>query len=336
MKSRYSLASLVSFCAIALLIPNQGLSQTLQDVLDSCGYDYIDVIEDETGIESFPLVPGEIYHAEVLAEYSDSYPGFMGFGWYTGEPGTPTMTWLFDVSVSPGDSVDFAVEGGDTLGFYMAWPYDEWMSPFFHWYTEAAQNILDSCDHALVFETGEPGEYIIAWEDEPYLGNGDFQDLVMLVTVPAAEDPPEPQDPPDPPEPDEIVVEIDIKPGDYPNAINPTSGRGVISVVIFGSADCPAGEIDPSTLALGGSPYGTAGEPGLGGRDDRVVDVDGDGLDDLFVKFPHSQDGIVYGDVEGIVTGETYGGIPIVGADSVKTVGRKKPKPPKPPKPPKK
>lgn len=318
MKSRYSLASLVSLCAIALFMPSQGLSQPLQDVLDSLGYDYINVNEDETGIESFMVVPGETCYAQVLAENPIPWPEGPGtggcvFGWYVGSKPDQVLTSLFD-GADPGDEDYFTVEGGDTFGFFVAWP-NSW--PFYFWYTKPADNADDS-DRAWVFATEVEGEYIIAWDDDG-LADGDFDDLVVLVTglTPAGEEPlPEP-------------ITIDICPDSDANPVNPITGPPVIPVAIFGSVDFDVADIDLSTLALDGDSPDTPGEPGAIADPAEVVDVNGDGVADLIVQFLNSEDGIVLGDVKGIVTGKTLDGVPITGEDDIKIVGRTKPKKPK-------
>jgi hypothetical protein len=49
----------------------------------------------------------------------------------------------------------------------------------------------------------------------------------------------------------EISVDIDIKPGSSPNAIN-INGNGVIPVAVLGSAEFDASQVDVSTLTFAG------------------------------------------------------------------------------------
>jgi len=103
-----------------------------------------------------------------------------------------------------------------------------------------------------------------------------------------------------------ISVDIDIKPGSGPNSINPR-GKGVIPVAILGGANL---DLDVSSLAFG--PDGASPAHGAG-------HVEGD---NLVVHFRTQDTGIVKGDTEACVTGETNGGTPIKGCDAIKTTGR--------------
>ncbi|MHC4565360.1 MAG: hypothetical protein ACYTE3_06330, partial [Planctomycetota bacterium] len=78
------------------------------------------------------------------------------------------------------------------------------------------------------------------------------------------------------------TVEIDIKPGSYPNSINPKA-RGVIPVAILTADDFDASEVDPSTVALEGV---LAKEKGKSGKYGSLEDVDADGDLDLVVQIP--------------------------------------------------
>jgi len=113
-----------------------------------------------------------------------------------------------------------------------------------------------------------------------------------------------------------IPVQIDIKPGDTPNAVNPRN-QGVIPVAILSSSAFDATQVDPATVRFGNA--GAA--PTDGGH---VEDVNNDGLPDLVFQFPTPATGIVCGDTSETLTGKTLSGTPIQGSDSVVTVSCKK------------
>jgi hypothetical protein len=112
-----------------------------------------------------------------------------------------------------------------------------------------------------------------------------------------------------------LDVEIDIKPGSYPNSINPNAG-GVIPVAILSTADFDASTVNPETVALEGA---AARGKGKSGRYGSMEDVDGDGYLDLVVQVVNEIDWAENA-TEATLTGETYDGIPIQGTDTVNIV----------------
>lgn len=110
-----------------------------------------------------------------------------------------------------------------------------------------------------------------------------------------------------------LEVEIDIKPGSFPNSINPGS-KGNIPVAILSSATFDATTLDPATLTFGH----TGDEVSLLRCNES--DVNGDGLTDLVCHFSTPLTGFVVGDIEGILRGQTTGGIYVEGRDSVRIV----------------
>ncbi len=54
---------------------------------------------------------------------------------------------------------------------------------------------------------------------------------------------------------------------------------------------------------------------------DRFADIDRDGDTDLVLYFQTEETGIVCGDTEATLTGETFEGVPITGTDAIVTLG---------------
>lgn len=111
-------------------------------------------------------------------------------------------------------------------------------------------------------------------------------------------------------------VEIDIKPGSDPNGVNPKS-KGVIPVAILSNDGFDATEVDPSTVTFG------PGSATMAHKKAHTKDVDGDGDTDLVLHFKTADSGISCGDTEAKLKGQTYGGVPIIGVDAIKTAGCK-------------
>jgi len=114
---------------------------------------------------------------------------------------------------------------------------------------------------------------------------------------------------------DFVPFMIDIKPGSDPNSINPRK-KGVIPVAVLGSVDFDATQVDVTTVEFG--PDGATPA-----HDGHVEDVNTDGFADFVVHFEVRDTGIVCGDTDATLAGETSGssGSPFTGTDAVKTVG---------------
>jgi hypothetical protein len=111
-----------------------------------------------------------------------------------------------------------------------------------------------------------------------------------------------------------IAVDIDIMPSDPGNNLNLRAGKGAsISVAILsvGGFEAPS-LIDPSTLEFGPGRANISGRP-------RVRDVDGDGDEDLVVKFLTHEAGIACGDTRASLSGYTFDSEPISGSDATNT-----------------
>jgi hypothetical protein len=112
-----------------------------------------------------------------------------------------------------------------------------------------------------------------------------------------------------------LPVDIDIKPGSFPNNINPNAD-GVIPVAILTTADFDASTVDPQTVALNGE---SAREKGKSGMYGSMEDVEGDGDLDLVVQIENVIEWAPDA-TEATLTGLTWDGIPIKGTDSVNIV----------------
>ena len=119
------------------------------------------------------------------------------------------------------------------------------------------------------------------------------------------------------------VVSIDVMPGSERNPINPGRG-GTVPVVILSDAnvDAPA-DMDRASLTFGAG----GDEPSLQARGNGtpncgVLDVNGDGLDDLLCHFLTEVAGFSAQDTEAVLRGAFLDGTPIEGRDTFTPVGR--------------
>ena len=111
-----------------------------------------------------------------------------------------------------------------------------------------------------------------------------------------------------------LAVSIDIKPGTFPNTINPRS-KGKITVAILTTDTFDATTVDPSTVLFGVT--GTEVSP----FQSALEDVDGDGRLDLVLHFTTQGTGIICGTESASLTGATFSGQHLEGSDSILTVG---------------
>jgi hypothetical protein len=114
-----------------------------------------------------------------------------------------------------------------------------------------------------------------------------------------------------------VPVQIEIKPGGTPAAINPASNGNIPVAILSSSSFNAPSTVDPGTVRFGRA----SAAPTDSGH---VEDVNNDGLPDLVFQFPTPSTGIVCGDTSETLTGKTLSGTSIRGSDSVVTVSCKK------------
>ena len=119
-----------------------------------------------------------------------------------------------------------------------------------------------------------------------------------------------------------IPVKIDIKPGSFPNSINPKSkGKIPVAILTTDSSDngttFDATTVDPTSVLFG--PTGMEAFP----ANDALEDVDADGDVDMILHFYTQETGINCEDPSATLTGETFDGQAIKGDDTIRTVGCK-------------
>jgi hypothetical protein len=115
-----------------------------------------------------------------------------------------------------------------------------------------------------------------------------------------------------------LLVEIDIKPGSYPNAINLDS-YGLIPVAILSVEQFDATTVNPDTVELAGSGVTVRGKGNKYMAHEE--DVNGDDLVDLVVQVGTANlDPGSFQDGYAILTGSTYDGQAIEGVDEITIV----------------
>jgi hypothetical protein len=112
----------------------------------------------------------------------------------------------------------------------------------------------------------------------------------------------------------QVEVEIDIKPGSYPNCFN-NDGHGVIPVAILGSEDLDVHEVNVATLSLEGMAVAARGKA------DKLLaayeDVNGDGRVDLVIKIEDVDGVFDPGTGTATLTGQLLDGTLIKGVDEI-------------------
>jgi hypothetical protein len=100
-----------------------------------------------------------------------------------------------------------------------------------------------------------------------------------------------------------------------PNSINRLSRR-LTTVGVLSSSQFDVRSLDPSSLTFGR----TGHEPSLAFCNSRLEDVNWDGLLDAVCHLRTLDTGFLALDTQGLVTGRTFDGVNVEGADSVRVV----------------
>jgi len=133
--------------------------------------------------------------------------------------------------------------------------------------------------------------------------------------VPCASDP----NGPPCPAPESTSVQVDIKPGTFPNSIN-LGSNGVVPVAILSTPMFDARTVNPMTVVLAGANVKVKGK---GTAMASFQDVNGDGLLDLVVQVETQALELSLGDTRAVLEGKTFGGAHVYGSDSVRIVPAK-------------
>ncbi len=111
-----------------------------------------------------------------------------------------------------------------------------------------------------------------------------------------------------------LAVAVDVRPHVRSNRIHPRSRRS-IRIALFGSERFYVEDVDVASLALGPDAAPPVGRV-------KRRDVNGDGWDDLVVRFRPRQTGIDADATELCLSGETLDGLGFEGCDAIRTKGR--------------
>jgi hypothetical protein len=112
------------------------------------------------------------------------------------------------------------------------------------------------------------------------------------------------------------IVNIDIKPGNAQNTLNPDS-EGTLTAAILGSRTFDVAFVNPAKVTLANAPVRTISQKKL---DVQFKDVNGDRRTDMVLKFNTNQMQLTYNMTEAVLKGELLNGTPIRGVDALRLV----------------
>ena len=187
-------------------------------------------------------------------------------GTYSAIRGWPGETFNYDTGIE----IRVVDSANNTVASYNATVAENITDP-------GPQPAADNYTFSWDWPGGAAGTYtyeVIAWTDAA--GREDIQIIGQTITV-------------------EDCVDIDIKPGSFPNSIN-LKGKGSIPVAILGSAGFDATTVDASTATFG---------PGAATKvhkNAHLEDVNGDGFIDMVLHFKTQDAGLSSGDTQACLT----------------------------------
>jgi hypothetical protein len=115
-----------------------------------------------------------------------------------------------------------------------------------------------------------------------------------------------------------VLVSVDVRPRSDANKINPNSTKN-INVAIISANGFDATTVEPNTVRFGAT--GAEAAP----VQIAIRDVDGDGDQDMVLRFQIPDTGITCGDISAVLTAQTSNGLSIIGSSPINTVQCKQP-----------
>jgi len=150
----------------------------LQTLFDDLGYS-VNVYEDEIRGDVFFQVQES--YASIEAQYASLQRG-SALGWYY-EGVDPT--WVVGGSLTGLPQTTQLGDIGAFFGLALWTNYNDQETMDYTWYSEDWRNV-DLADHMKVYRTRVDGQlvahsYLLAWEDLPASGGGDYNDMVVRL-----------------------------------------------------------------------------------------------------------------------------------------------------------